>query len=171
VTLSNVPAVGAPDAVRTNGFTYTGSENDLTPTSALEADFCNLQTPLSFTVSRNSSSPSLYGRIFEAGVTESAGAPAGILADVGYGPSGTDPRTNNAWMFYPASFHSQVGTNDQFVGGFQAPNVLTTTNFSYTFRFSQDNGLKWTYCDVGGAGSDPGLIFETTSLGVMTVIP
>ncbi len=43
--------------------------------------------------------------------------------------------------------------------------------YSYTFRFSQDNGLKWTYCDVNGAGSNTGLTFERAQLGVMTVTP
>jgi hypothetical protein len=49
--------------------------------------------------------------------------------------------------------------------------VAANTNFAYTFRFSQDNGLKWTYCDLDGAGSNAGLLFDTSQLGVMTVTP
>ena len=80
-------------------------------------------------------------------------------------------RTTNSWKFFPASFNVQVGNNDEFVGTFTAPSVAASTSYSYTFRFSQDGGLKWTYCDLSGAGSGSGLTFEVTQLGVMTVTP
>jgi hypothetical protein len=137
----------------------------------LEADFCNLQFPATFTVTRLTATPQLFGRIYEAGITEPGGAPSGILAEVGYGNNATDPRSHNSWRFFPAAFNDQFGNDDEFMGTFTAPNVGASTNFAYTFRFSQDNGLRWTYCDLNGAGSNAGLIFETAQLGVMTVTP
>ncbi len=92
-----------------NAFTYTGNENDLTTASPLEADFCNLQFPTSFSVRRSTVTPLIYGRIYEAGVTETAGAPAGVLAEVGYGTNGSDPRGNNTWRFFPAALQRAGG--------------------------------------------------------------
>ncbi|KFE70328.1 beta strand repeat-containing protein [Hyalangium minutum] len=169
VTFSNPASVGTPNFVLPSGFTYTGNENETN--SMLEADYCNLQFPASFSVPSNTATPLLYGRIFETSITESMGAPSGILAEVGYGNNGTDPRSTNSWKFFSANYNVQVGNDDEFSGSFTAPTVASNTNFSYTFRFSQDNGLKWTYCDLNGAGSNTGMNFETTQMGVMTVTP
>ncbi|ADO68260.1 Ig-like domain-containing protein [Stigmatella aurantiaca] len=170
VVLSNPPNVKSPNTTLVDGFTYTGSNNDLLPTpDPLEADFCNLQFPATFSVQRNQPTPSLYGQIYEAGVTEVPGDPgAGVLrAEVGYGSVGTDPISHISWQFFPAAYNVQVGNNDEFAGSFVAPQALG--NYSYTYRFSFDNGLNWTYCDTDGAGSNEGLLFEPTKLGTMTV--
>ncbi len=172
LTFVNPASVGAANVTLPNIFTYTGTENGAGPGTP-EADFCNLQFPANFTVARNALSPDLFGRIYEAGVTEAGGAPANILAEVGYAiytgtPAGpTDPRTSSIWRFLPANYNVQVGNDDEFIGTFLAPGTAGT--YAYTFRFSQDNGLRWTYCDVDGAGSNDGLLFDATRLGVMTV--
>jgi hypothetical protein len=172
LTFVNPASVGAANVTLPNIFTYTGTENGAGP-GTLEADFCNLQFPADFTVARNALSPNLFGRIYEAGVTEAGGAPPGILAEVGYGsytgtPAGpSDPRTSHTWRFFPATYNVQVGNDDEFMGSFLAPSTAAT--YAYTFRFSQDNGMRWTYCDLDGAGSNEGLIFDSTRLGVMTV--
>ncbi|HYI01103.1 beta strand repeat-containing protein [Hyalangium sp.] len=158
--------VAAPGAVFLgNAFTYTGNENETGNT--LEADYCNLQFPSDFSVPSGTMTPLIYGRIYEAGVTETEGAPAGILAEVGYGANGSNPRSNNSWRFFPATYNVQFGNDDEFMGSFIAP--TTEAAYSYTFRFSQDNGMKWTYCDLNGAGSNLGQDFDATQLGVMTV--
>ena len=89
VTFQNPLSVGAPDVVLTNGFTYTGFENETN--SAAEADFCNLQFPSAFTVKSALMTPALYGQLYEAGLTEAAGAPASVLAEVGYGTAPPTP--------------------------------------------------------------------------------
>jgi hypothetical protein len=169
LTFINHVSVGTPNVVFASGFTYTGSNNG-TGTAA-EADYCNLQHPVSLSVKANTTTPQIFGQLYEAGVTESAGEPSGVQAEVGYGNSNTDPRVlANNWRFFPATYNVQVGNNDEFVGTFVAPS--TATNYSYTFRFSFDGGLRWTYCDLNGAGSNTGLSFEpTTQLGPMTVTP
>jgi hypothetical protein len=173
LTFVDPASVGVPNVVLSNVFTYTGTDNEMdTP---MEADSCNLQFPPSFTVTGNTQTPLIFGRISEAGVTEPGGAPAGILAEVGYGPysgtSPTDPRTSATWRFFPANYNQQVGNDDEFMNTLLAPNVTASTTFAYTFRFSQDNGMRWTYCDLDGAGSNAGLMFDTSQLGVMTVTP
>jgi hypothetical protein len=173
LTFVNPASVGVPNLTLPSIFTYTGTENETD--AALEADLCNLLSPASFSVVRNTQAPDLSGRIFEAGVTEPGGAPGGILAEVGYGsytgtPAGpSDPRTSSTWRFFPATYTMQVGNEDEFIGTFIAPSIAAT--YAYTFRFSQDNGLRWTYCDLDGAGSNAGLIFDSTRLGTMTVTP
>jgi hypothetical protein len=168
VKFNNPASVKTPEVTVVDGFTYTGSNNDASPTAdPLEADFCNLQFPASFSVQRNQPVPALYGQIYEAGVTEAPGDPGGLLAEVGYGTSGTNPISHISWVFFPATYNVQVGNNDEFSGSFTAPVAVGT--YSYTYRFSFDGGLHWTYCDTDGAGSNGGLVFEPTKLGVMTV--
>ena len=150
-------------------FTYTAAENETN--SAAEADFCTLQFPATFSVTQGQRTPNLYGQVYEAGLTEAAGAPANLLAEVGYGPNTSSPLSSNAWRFFPATYNVQVGNNDEFVGTFTAPVVTASTTYAYTFRFSQDGGVRWTYCDVNGAGSGAGLTFESTQLGSVTVAP
>ncbi|MBN1206462.1 MAG: Ig-like domain-containing protein [Myxococcaceae bacterium] len=166
-TIINQAQVGVPNVVLTNGFTYTGKENETG--SALEADLCSLQVPASFSVVRNQPTENIFGRILEAGVTEAPGAAAGIIAEVGYGTLNTNPSASNSWKFFSANYDVQAGNDDEYVGSFVAPNPAAATSYSYTFRFSQDNGLRWTYCDLNGAGSNAGADFETTQLGVMSV--
>jgi hypothetical protein len=139
-----------------------------TDTSA-EADFCNIQFPSSFAEVTGQPSPIIYGRIFEAGVTDPAGAPVGISGEVGFGPNGSDPTTNFTWTWVAAAFNVQVGNDDEFQGSFTVPNVVGT--YSYAYRFTNDGGLSYTYCDLDGAGSNAGLTFSAANLGAMSVNP
>lgn len=132
-----------------------------------EADYCNVQFPTSFTVAPATVTQTLYGRIYEAGVTEPAGAPSNVLVQVGYGPSGVNPTLQCGWQFFAASYNVQVGNDDEFQGSFTAPAYPGA--YWYTFRFSIDDGATWTYADIDGAGSNGGLSFDTAQLPVMTV--
>jgi hypothetical protein len=132
-----------------------------------EADYCNLQYPPAFTVAAGQPTPPVYGQLYEAGVTNPVGPPSGWIAQVGYGPLGSSPIEGFGWQFFDATYNVQFGNNDEFQASFTAPAFPDT--FSTVFRFSNDGGVLWTYCDLDGAGSNPGLTFETTSLGTMTV--
>jgi hypothetical protein len=134
--------------------------------AAYEADFCNLQFPTSLSVAAGASTENVYGRIFEAGVTEAGGAAPGVVAQVGWGPATVDPTTQSGWQFFPAAYNIQVGNDDEYVGSFNAP--ATPGSYRYTYRFSID-GVWWTYCDLDGAGSNAGLSFDVSQLGVLTV--
>lgn len=135
-----------------------------------EADFCNLQFPAAFDAFPGALTTTVYGRLFEAGVTEAAGAPPGWSAQLGYGPPGTDPRDLAGWHFFDATYNTQIGNDDEFQASFIAPDTLG--DYSYAYRFSNDGGNTFTYCDAGadgGAGSNGGLTFSAADLGVMTV--
>jgi len=134
-------------------------------------DYCNLQFPSTFTVAGGQTSPIIYGRIFDAGITEAAGGSASVTAQVGYGPDGSDPRTSSAWTYSPAAFNTQVGNDDEYAGTITVPASATTTQYRYTYRFSLDGGANWSYADLNGAGTNSGLSFDPAQLGVMTVTP
>ena len=134
-----------------------------------EADGCTLQFPSTITMGAGETSPEIFGRIFEAGVTDPAGPSSQVDAQVGYGPSGSDPTTQpQGWVFYPASYNAQIGDQDEYANTLT---VLSDGLYSYTYRFSLDGGFGWTYCDLDGAGSGSGLTFDASQLGGMTVTP
>jgi len=146
-------------------WTYTGVRNETDV--AAEADYCNLQFPASFTAPHNTTSPTIYARLYEAGVTDAPGAPSGVKAQLGWGNAGGDPTFQGGWRFADADYNVQVGNDDEFQGTFVTPAI--GAGFAYTFRFSFDDGLTFTYCDLDGAGANSGLEFSSTQLGVLTI--
>jgi adhesin/invasin len=166
VTLTNNAAVGVPPYTLAASFTYTDKYNETN--DPLEMDYCNVQFPGSFSVETGQTTPVIYGRLYEAGITNPNGPPPGYIAQLGYGPAGSDPNATNTWRFFTATYNVQVGNDDEFQGSFVAP---AAGSYSYVYRFSSDSGVRWTYCDVDGAGSDPGHDFQLAQMGTMTVTP
>jgi hypothetical protein len=134
-------------------------------------DYCLLQYPSTITVQGGQTTEQIYGRIFDVGITEPAGASASVSAQVGYGPDGSDPRSSSAWTFFPAAFNTQVGNDDEYAGTIILPASATSTQYRYTYRFSLDGGTNWSYADLDGAGTNSGLTFSPASLGLLTVTP
>jgi hypothetical protein len=139
-----------------------------------EADWCILESPASFSVDALTTTQEVLGHLYEEGLTGGATAPEGVVAQVGYGRPITDiDDLEVGWAWFTAAWneHFDGAPNDEFMASFPAPAVTTGTDYEYTYRFSLDDGLTWTYCDLEGAGSDPGLAFDPDALGVMTVNP
>lgn len=133
-----------------------------------EADYCVIQFPkTTLTVQTGTATPTIYGRLFEAGITNSAGAAPGVTAQLGYGPASVNPEWQSGWQFFPATFNVQAGNDDEYQASFTAPSV---GNYRYAYRFSQ-NGTDWTYCDTNGAGANGSLSFEVTQLPSLVVTP
>ncbi|MDI3292124.1 Ig-like domain-containing protein, partial [Polyangium sp. 15x6] len=141
----------------------TVNESDL----PAEIDYCNLQFPLSVTVAAGQTTPVVYGRVYEADITNLNGVNATVKAEVGYGPANVNPTSQSGWQWFPATFNMQYGNDDEYKGSFTAPAAGT---YRYTYRVSLDGG-RWTYCDMDGAGSNPGLRFDPAKLPVLTVTP
>jgi hypothetical protein len=131
-----------------------------------EADYAVLRSS-SLNVSAGTLSLRVYGQINEAGMTEWWGPNEQILADVGYGPLASDPRSNDSWVWFPAMNGLQLGNNDEYWGRISSP--MVNGAYSFTFRFSLDDRGNFTAADLDGAGSNPGLTFDQGSLGLMTV--
>lgn len=132
-----------------------------------EADYCNIQFPTAFNIAAGQVSEPIYAQLYQAGVTDLAGPPPGWIAALGYGPLGADPRLLYGWQFVDASYGQQYGNNDEYSAILKAPWGLGP--YVFVFRFSQDQGVSWTYCDTDGAGANNGLDFEMVNLGQMTV--
>jgi hypothetical protein len=97
------------------------NETDL----SVEADYVNLQFPTSLNLQTSQSSGLIYGQIYEAGLTNVMGSPANTLAELGYGPGGSDPRTSPDWNWVTANYNLQVANNDEFYLALTAPAVLS----------------------------------------------
>ena len=138
------------------GLNLFAQSNLLPPVN--EADFCIIQSPPTLSVSGGVQTPFVRGQIYELGVTEPPGASPLITAQVGYGTAGSDPRTATSWTYFPAVFNLQSGLNDEYQGAMTSPTVGDT--YSYVYRFSFDSGLNWSYADLDGAGTNPGLSFN-----------
>lgn len=139
-----------------------------------EADYCNIQFPATMNVAAGSSTPTIYGQIYEASMTPAIGPNGNIVVQFGYGPVGTDPFVNDsAWTWFSASYNVQLGNNDEYQRSIIAPGAGT---YLYTFRFNLSTtnagaNVGWTLADTNGTGSNVGLTYEAANLGVMTVTP
>lgn len=131
-----------------------------------EADDAILISPETITMNAGDTTPTILGQLYKDTITESAGPAASVVAQLGYGAIGSDP-TTSAWTWVSTNYDSQVGDNDQYAGEFSIDDAGT---YAYTYRFSLDNGGTWTAADLDGAGSAPGLSFDSDKLGKLTVV-
>ena len=104
----------------------------------------------------------ITAQVYITNVTNLTGQGAGVIAQVGYGISGTAPSTWTTWPWM--SYASDVGNNDAYTA------TLTpeaTGTFQYVARFSTTNGREWTYAGLSGVIVTPTL--PTTDAGVLVV--
>ena len=148
------------DPVSATALNETNSES--------EADACWIANPASLSLAPGQSAP-VSGRVSEAGSTGQSGPLPAQLAQLGVGPSGSDPRSYAGWTYWTAAFNGRISSEHEYVASLAAPSA--TGSYSYVYRFSFDGGDSYTYCDLDGAGSSPGLDFSPTKLGVLHVMP
>jgi hypothetical protein len=159
----------APRNSATAALVCTGGPVQNETNAALEADYCNIQFPTSLNVQTGMSSGNVYGRVYEPTVTDTGMPPAATLVgQLGYGPQTSNPEIGTGWTWTAASYNVNFGNDAEFMASFTAPAV---GSYAYAYRFSLDSGATWTVCDLNGAGSNPGLAFETPQVGLMTVTP
>ena len=130
-----------------------------------EADNAILVSPPSIFMYAGDTTPSILGQIYKNSVTESPGPAGNVVAQVGFGAFGSDPRFST-WTWLPATYNLQIGNNDQYTANFSI-NVPGT--YAYTYRFSLDNGGTWTAADLAGTGSNPPIAFDPNDIGKLTV--
>jgi hypothetical protein len=123
-----------------------------------EVDYCNLQFPTVVNEAAPYTIDAAYARVYEAGLTEPAGAASVVRVSVGFGPADSDPTT---WPWMPAAFNVSVGNDDEY----QAPlTFMAPGSYDFTSRATRD-GTNWTLCDIDGAGSNPFLRFDQFQTG------
>ena len=114
--------------------------------------WANVQYPptITHTISITNRTPDVYGQVFIDGVTNAAGATAGLTAQLGYGPDGSDPAAGAGWNWIDASFNTDAGNNDEFKASLLPEQIGT---FDYAYRYSTTHGRDWVYADLDGIGN------------------
>jgi glycosidase/fibronectin type 3 domain-containing protein len=125
--------------------------NEASALPHLVIDWANLQWPPSITHEISAINPTkdIYGQVWIDGYTWQPGPTEGLTAQVGYGPDGSHPEGNPDWVWVEASFNTDVGNNDEFIGNL-LPEMVGT--FDYAYRYSTTGGQTWVYADLSGTG-------------------
>ncbi|MDP8904987.1 MAG: alpha-amylase family glycosyl hydrolase [Chloroflexota bacterium] len=147
----------------------SGYSNEVSTTTGYDlgdaaSSWFSLWSPetLSHTISTSARTEPISGRIWIAGVTEAAGAPAGVRAQVGFGPADSQPGAS--WTWEEMTFDSQHGNDDQYIG-WLLPD--STGSFWYATRWSGDGGKTWYLADLQAPERDG----TVDNPGVLTVNP
>jgi glycosidase len=177
--LNNAPLVGTAytDDMVVNGRLYyyvvtaldaAGNEsarsNEVEALPHLLIGWANLQWPPSIdhTISALNPTENIYGQVWIDGHTNQPGPTGGLIAQVGYGPDGSIPDGNPAWIWVDASFNVDAGNNDEFKGQL-LPEALGS--YDYAYRYSTTAGRTWVYADLDGTGNG----YDTAKAGNLTV--
>jgi hypothetical protein len=143
---------------------WNGSSNVNGVLTVNGLDWVNLQFPANGSICA-SGNFNVYGQVYEAGITNSQGATAGLIAEIGVSNTNSDPSTwaSNAWS--AASFNAQSGNNDEFVGTLSG---LSAGTYYYTWRYKLANSCNYQY---GGYNASGGGFWNGSSNvnGVLTV--
>ncbi|HSJ89118.1 MAG TPA: alpha-amylase family glycosyl hydrolase [Anaerolineales bacterium] len=141
--------------------------NEVSALPHLTIGWANLQWPPTMThiISAINRTDTAYGQVWIDGATNQPGATPGLLAQLGFGPQGSNPNGNAAWTWTDATFNVDSGNNDEFKAS-MLPDMTGT--FDYLYRYSTDNGATWLYADLNGpiaSGASP------SNPGKLTVNP
>ncbi|MCA9557630.1 MAG: lamin tail domain-containing protein, partial [Myxococcales bacterium] len=141
-----------------------------------DVDYCRAQFPV-HARAMPGAEIDLFGVFYEEGITDASpqsDANPVVRAQIGWGDFESDPM-DGGWQWIPAAPNpgwdgSQTGdpndaNNDEYFGTAVAPDE--PGHYSWAFRVSVDNGLTWTLCDRGPAGSADG--FEPALAGRLFV--
>ncbi len=134
----------------------------------LTIGWANLQWPpsLTHTISTTNRTDNAYGQVWIDGVTNQSGATDSLMAQLGFGPVGSNPAGNSNWNWVSAQFNSDAGNNDEFVASLLPEAV---GEYDYVYRYSTTNARDWLYADQNGpiaAGAlppNPGKLHVTSS--------
>ena len=168
VKLNNSPVAGTTftDSGVQNAKTYyyvvtsldgigneSGYSNEVSALPHLVIGWANLQWPptMNHTISAVNRTENAYGQVWIDGATNEPGATEGLLAQLGFGPSGSNPNDNADWSWIDASFNTNAGNNDEFKASLLPD---STGTFDYVYRYSTTNGRDWLYADLNGPIAD-----------------
>ncbi len=129
-------------------------------------DWARITSPRKMTSIATHPSPFIYAEVYDAAFkTKNNGPAKGIIAEVGWGPQGSDPKTWPAQHWKTAQYNKDIGNNDEYKGNLIIPQAGT---YSFAFRFSVDNKAHWVYVDTDSAGTNNG--YNPKDSGIITVI-
>jgi hypothetical protein len=127
----------------------SGFSNEVNALPHLSIGWANLQWPpeMTHTIDVTDRTDDAYGQVWIDGVTNQPGATPGLLAELGFGPEGSNPDGNPEWAWVSASFNVDAGNNDEFKASL-LPEAVGT--YDYVYRYSTTNRREWLYADLGG---------------------
>jgi hypothetical protein len=144
----------ASSSPSTTPTTTTPSASSTTTPTGPPVTYCHVQWPCSLAATSGAPTELVYGWVYEAGLTEGAGQGAGVEAEVGVGPDGSEPG-GDGWSWSPASYNIDADgltpgdlANDEYQGSVNAPGV-GAHDVAFRFRLA---GGPWLMCDLGGDG-------------------
>lgn len=153
--------VSAVDAAGNEG----ALSNEAGAVPAHNIGWANLQWPpaINHTIGFGSLTENVYGQVWIDGVTGQPGPTDNLLAQLGFGPEGSNPDGNPAWTWTAADFNVDAGNNDEFVAQMLPQQIGV---FDYVYRYSTDNAQSWLYADLngpvpGGLPPNPGKLTVT----------
>jgi len=139
------------------------ASNEAAATPSFPIGYAVLQWPPTIEITRGETTPTIYGQVWVAGLTDSGAPASAILAQVGFGADAGDAATWTTWRSMAINAGCSCGNNFEYMGTLR-PALAGT--YDYLVRFSTDGGLTWTYGDVDGAyPGEPG----TDTPGILTV--
>ncbi|RII26598.1 MAG: hypothetical protein CXR31_09270 [Geobacter sp.] len=128
----------------------------------------NLQWPTATTVTTNQATENIFGQVYLPGVTDVGPGPApGLVAELGYGPTGTDPSIPaNGWIWKTAPYNSSYAWSSSS-GKYEYVTTLTVPtagSYDYVYRYSY-NGSPYIYGDLTGSSDG----YSSADAGKLTV--
>ncbi len=178
IQVGNVVTTVFTDTGLTNGQTYyyvvvsqndtsglqSGYSNEVSAVPHFQIGWANLDRPVAITHTVGlTPTENIYGQVRIDGQTSQPGPTPGLMAQVGYGLTGTLPLSWTHWV--DASFNADAGNNDEFKASLLPE---ATGTYQYVYRYSTTGGRDWTYADQGGT-FDPASV--PPKPGVLTVLP
>jgi len=120
--------------------------------------FGNVQSPASGTINACQTF-NVFGQVWIDGFTNPAGATTGLVAELGWSTSNSNPSTWTNWQ--AATFNSQAGNNDEFLSTLNG-STLGTGTYYYAYRYSY-NGCTFYYGGTSGAWNNNNGVLTVTS--------
>jgi hypothetical protein len=144
----------------------SGYSDQVSALPQLTIGWANLQWPpaMSHTIDVIDRTAAAYGQVWIDGVTEQPGGTPGLRAQLGFGPSGSDPDGGLAWTWVEAAFNVDAGNNDEFTAS-MLPETIGA--FDYAYRYSTTGGASWVYADLDGTGNG----YAAAQAGQLVVTP
>ena len=141
----------------TTNYTVTYNLNGCTPGSATSTvtvqnslDFVNVQSPGSATICQGQTL-TIYGQVYEAGLTNPVGQAGGITVEFAYSSSNTDPSTwpTSSWNLATYNPLSLINpNNDEYMGVIP---VLSSGTYYFAFRYTYNGCVSYGgYSSTGG---------------------
>lgn len=145
--------------------------NEVDALPHLTINSANLESPASMihTISVTNRTDQALGQVWIDGITGQSGAVEGLLAQLGFGPDGSDPSSDANWAWGDASFKGDtVDENNNPVDEYTAsmlPEAVGT--YDYAYRYSTSDGRDWVYADLDGSENG----YSPDQAGSLTVNP